>query len=101
MRLILTFLLLIPLLLSAESVVFFGSASDSELFAAAFQKLRLPKKIRFEYYCANVDDPEKIDAAVRRADVLIVNARGRDVRKIAETKSIFPARKCMRFPRVC
>ena len=93
MRLILTFLLLIPLLLSAESVVFLGSASDSELFAAAFQKMRLPEKIRFEYYCANVDDPEKIDAAVRRADVLIVNARGRDVRKIAETKVDFSRTK--------
>ena len=93
MRTVLTFLLCFPLLLAAETVVFLGSASDSELFAEAFSELRLPQKIRFEYYCANVDAPEKIDSALHRADVLIVNARGRDVRTIAETKVDFSRTK--------
>ncbi|MBO4647842.1 MAG: cobaltochelatase subunit CobN [Lentisphaeria bacterium] len=70
----------------AQDVVFLGAASDSELFAEAFGSLKLPEKIRFEHYCVSVDPPERIAAAVRRAKVLIVNARGRDVRQIAETQ---------------
>ena len=78
-----------PFPLSAETVVFLGSASDSELFAAAFRGLKLPEKIRFEHYCLSVDDPARVAAAVRRADVLIVNARSRDVRTVAETQVDF------------
>ena len=83
-RPILIWILLFPLLLAAENVVFVGSASDSDLFAAAFKQLKLPEKIRFRYYCTQVDPDPEISRAVKEADVLIVNARGRDVRKITE-----------------
>ncbi|MBO4630326.1 MAG: cobaltochelatase subunit CobN, partial [Lentisphaeria bacterium] len=86
-------LFLFPFLLLAETVVFLGSASDSELFTSAFQNLKLPEKIRFEYYCVNVDESAKIADAVHRARILIVNARGRDVRKIVETKTDFSRTK--------
>ena len=92
-RFLMLILLLAASVLQAENVVFLGSASDSELFAAAFRRLKLPEKIRFEYFCANVDDPAKIAAAVKSADVLIVNARGRDVRKITETQADFSRTK--------
>ena len=41
---LLLWMLLFPLLLTAENVVFVGSASDSELFANAFKHLKLPEK---------------------------------------------------------
>ena len=81
---ILLWCLLFPFLLSAENVVFIGSASDSDLFASAFRRLKLPGKIRFRYYCTQVDRDAEIGSAVREADILIVNARGRDVRRITE-----------------
>ncbi|MBE6371265.1 MAG: cobaltochelatase subunit CobN [Lentisphaerae bacterium] len=81
---LLLWMLLFPFLLTAENVVFVGSASDSELFANAFKHLKLPEKIRFRYYCTQVDADPEISRAVREADVLIVNARGRDVRRITE-----------------
>ena len=81
---LLLWMLLFPFLLTAENVVFVGSASDSELFANAFKHLKLPEKIRFRYYCTQVDADPEIGRAVREADVLIVNARGRDVRRITE-----------------
>ncbi|MBQ6597037.1 MAG: hypothetical protein IJH79_05745, partial [Lentisphaeria bacterium] len=81
---LLLWMLLFPFLLTAENVVFVGSASDSELFANAFKRLKLPEKIRFRYYCTQVDADPEIGRAVREADILIVNARGRDVRRITE-----------------
>ncbi|MBQ9336035.1 MAG: cobaltochelatase subunit CobN [Lentisphaeria bacterium] len=80
--LVLLFLLIAPAV-SAETVVFLGSASDSQLFAAAFKDLKLPERIRFEHYCMAVDDPAAISAALRRADILIVNARAKAVREAA------------------
>ena len=78
MRFLLTVLLLLTALtLPAETVVFLGSASDSTLFAAAFRDLKLPPRIRFEHYCMAVDDPAAVTAALRRADILIANARAR------------------------
>ena len=78
MRSLLTVLLLLTALtLPAETVVFLGSASDSTLFAAAFKDLKLPPRIRFEHYCMAVDDPAAVTAALRRADVLIANARAK------------------------
>ena len=92
-RRLLLLLLLTPFLLFAETVVFLGSASDSELFSAAFRRLHLPEKIRFEYYCFSVDDKAKISDALRRADLVILNARGREARQAAETQIDFSRTK--------
>lgn len=72
------------LAMQAGTVVFLGSANDSDLFAAAFKRMRLPKNIQFEYYCVAVDDWAKLVDAARRADVLILSARGVELRQLAE-----------------
>ncbi len=86
MRSILCTLLLFGsfLTLQASTVVFLGPASDSDLFAEAFRNLRLPEGISFEYHCVSVDDWTVILNNVRRADILILSARGKELRQIAE-----------------
>ena len=94
MRLRLTLLfLLLASVLSAETVVFLGSASDSALFAESFRDLKLPPRIKFEHYCMAVDDPASIESALRRADVLIVNARAKAVREAVRTSVDFSRTK--------
>lgn len=68
----------------ASTVVFLGAPSDSELFAAAFPEMRLPEGVEFRSYCVSVDDRETMLADAERADVLILNARSRELRGLAE-----------------
>ena len=69
--------------LRAATVVFIGAAGDSDLFSEAFRDLGLPPAIVFEHRCAGVDGEAALLDAVKRADVLILNARSADVRSLA------------------
>ena len=84
-NLLLFFLLLLGLNVfstDSASVVFLGGASDSDLLEPAFKRMRLPKMIRFSYFCHGVDEWNKIKNAVVTANVLIIDARVSNLRKL-------------------
>lgn len=77
------FFLLIPLLHAARIVVL-GHSGDSALFHQAFRDLALPKNLSFEYHCTGTESSRIILESARRADLLILNARSRELRTLAE-----------------
>ena len=81
--LLLLLLLWMPLLRSAV-VGYLGPAGDSTLAAEARADLRLPADITFECRFTGIDPEEKLLETLRRADVLIVNARSAQIRALAE-----------------
>lgn len=68
--------------LTEETVVLLGSGADSAKFAAAFTEFSPPPGVNFEYLCTGSDDLGQIVSAVRRASVLIINARSEQLRRL-------------------
>ncbi len=69
--------------LQAATVVFLGASADSEIVAEAFRGAAWPQGVAFETHCLGVEPLEALRASARRADVLIVNARSRELRALA------------------
>ena len=67
---------------NAASVVFLDGAGDSDLLEIAFKRMRLPRGIHFSYLCHGVDEWSKIKQAAAAADVLIIDARVSNLRKL-------------------
>ena len=84
-KFLLAFLLLTGLNIlpsNAASVVFLDGAGDSDMLELSFKKMRLPKEIHFSFFCHGVDEWNKIKQAAAAADVLIIDARVSNLRKL-------------------
>ena len=89
-RFFLIFLLVfLAAFLPGASVIYLGPASDSRPAGEAAKTLKLPRNITIEFLFTGIDPDEKIIAAARRADLLILNARSAKLREVAETQVDF------------